>query len=53
MASFSIDMDLIMSYASNIFTVLMPVAGIGIGLTFGTGVLGFLQSTMRKAISGM
>jgi hypothetical protein len=53
MGSFNIDMNTIMSYAATIFNTLMPIAGIGIGLTLGVGVLAFLQSTIRKAISGM
>jgi hypothetical protein len=53
MASFNIDMDTILSYASTMFNNLMPIAAIGIGLTLGVGILGLLTRIVKGAVSGL
>jgi hypothetical protein len=53
MGSFNIDIDTIMSYASDMFNALMPIAAIGIGLTLGVGILGLLIRVVKGAVSGL
>jgi hypothetical protein len=50
---FSIDLSAIMTYASDIFAALMPIAAIGIGLSLGVGIVGLLIRVVKGSLSGM
>jgi len=51
--SFNIDITSIMSYASDMFNALMPIAAVGIGLSLGVGVIALLIRVVRGALSGI
>jgi len=51
--SFNIDIAAIMSYASDMFNALMPIAAVGIGLSLGVGVIALLIRVVKGALTGI